>query len=240
MSPVQVLRPDDPAMFPVSYSDPAASPSPSPALGVEPCPSPSSPDVTFDIVLPLPTISPALNVEPSNSGVTLDASSVLIPSPSSSPALQVEPSSGPHVTVDTSTIIVLLGFLLFTLWTVAIYLFAPSLRQQFLEYRAKKRQAKKAKKQIQGLGFGYDGLTQAEVQELRNQEEEIAGRLPRYAPSLSAIPLLPPITMPLVQAETIQAHPKLDSESDPAPVYERGDYQGQCSNLKEAADVIRS
>jgi len=141
----------------------------------------------------------------------------------------------------------MLSFLLFTLWTVAIFLFAPSLRRRFLEWRARKKQAKKAKKQIQGLGFGYDGLTQAEFQQLRKQEEEDANRLPRYPPSLAAIPLLPPlapIEIPSTKpgsdvSEGLGAtYRQSDADFDPAPVYERGDYQGQHDSKEVEDDSI--
>ncbi|KAJ7361376.1 hypothetical protein DFH08DRAFT_843956 [Mycena albidolilacea] len=117
----------------------------------------------------------------------------------------------------------MLSFLLFVLWTVAIFLFAPSLRRQFLEWKAKKREAKKAKakKQILGLGFGYDGLTEAELQQAQKQEEDDASKLPRYPPSLSAIQFLPPITIPT--GSDVAHHPSDDANSesnlDPAPVY---------------------
>ncbi|KAJ7024428.1 hypothetical protein C8F04DRAFT_1131911, partial [Mycena alexandri] len=216
MSPVLQRERDDAAMFPVSYLDPAASPEPSIA----------SPSTTPALVEPSPTL---VLVEP-------------IPAPTSvqlgpTPTL-VQPSHpGVTYTFDASTIVVLLSFLVFVLWVVGIFLFAPSLRRQFIEYRSKKRQEKKlrklAKKRMQGLGFGYDGLTQAELQELHQQEEEHGEwsfvRLPHNPPSLSAIALLPPITIPTprpgfdvsdAQRETIRA----PLDSDPAPEYERGEY----------------
>ncbi|KAJ7109857.1 hypothetical protein C8R44DRAFT_856991 [Mycena epipterygia] len=152
----------------------------------------------------------------------------------------------PRVTFDASTIVVLLSFLVFTLWVVAIFLFAPSWRQKFVEYRARRKQAKKTKQQIQGLGFGYDGLSQAEFEELRQREEEdgkrLFMRLPQYPPSLCAIAPLAPITISTrpegsdtaeVRAATIQVHDESESVSDPAPVYEQGDYHWQGSKFGE-------
>jgi hypothetical protein len=132
----------------------------------------------------------------------------------------------------------MLSFLLFVLWTVAIFLFAPSLRRQFLEWKAKMREAKKAKKQIPGLGFGYDGLTEAELQQSQKQEEDDASKLPRYPPSLSAIQFLPPITIPTGSDVAHRQSDDANSNLDPAPVYERGDYQEH--SLKEVGDVIGS
>ncbi|KAJ7657987.1 kinase-like domain-containing protein [Mycena rosella] len=147
------------------------------------------------------------------------------PSPAASPSSQVViPISGPsRATFDASTIVALLSFLVFTLWTVAIFLFAPSLRRRFDAYRARRRQAKamrkqaqatrrqaqaarnQAKKQIQGLGFGYDGLSQAEFEALMKVEERDGERSfvrsPRYPPSLSAIAPLAPITIPEPNAQ---------------------------------------
>ncbi|KAJ7665453.1 hypothetical protein DFH06DRAFT_313840 [Mycena polygramma] len=217
MSPV--LRRDNPAMFPVSISYLAASPSASPA-SLEPSPPASSSSMPFD------------------------ASTILVSSPSSSPVS----TSSPRVDykLEASTIIVLLSFLLLVLWTIGIYLFAHSLRQKFDEYRAKKKRAKKATKPIQGFGFGYDGLTHAEFLAIRRQEDEDAGRVPRYPPSLSAIYPLPPITIPVTrpgvaeapaQAVAVEAQ-HVDVESEAAPVYERGDFHWQGS--KEEKDVICS
>ncbi|KAJ7492280.1 hypothetical protein FB451DRAFT_1217716 [Mycena latifolia] len=166
------------------------------------------------------------------------------PSPSHSP--EVVTSSNPHVTFDASTIVVLLSFLVFTLWVVAIFLFAPSLRQSFLEYRAKRNQ-RKTQKQIQGLGygFGFDGLSPAELEQLRQKEEEDGRRSfmrsPQYPPSLCAITPLPPITIPArpepdaphAQVEAVQAHAQAETDLDPAPVYERGDYHWQGSKCED-------
>ncbi|KAJ7651567.1 hypothetical protein DFH06DRAFT_1331518 [Mycena polygramma] len=214
MSPV--LRRDEPAMFPVSVSYPAASPSTSPAS--------------------LESSPPA-----SSSSVPFDASTIV---PSSSP----DSTSSPRVDykLEASTIIVLLSFLLLVLWTIGIFLFAHSLRQKFDEYRGKKKRVKKATKPIQGFGFGYDGLTHAEFLAIRRQEDEDAGRVPRYPPSLSAIYPLPPITIPVTrpgvaeapaQAVAVEAQ-HVDVESEAAPVYERGDFHWQGS--KEEKDVICS
>ncbi|KAJ6469609.1 hypothetical protein C8R47DRAFT_1150244 [Mycena vitilis] len=201
MSPV--LRRDDPAMFPVSVSYPAASPSTSPA-SLESSPPGSSSSVPFD------------------------ASTIIGPSPSSSPVS----TSSPYK-LEASTIIALLSFLLLVLWTIGIYLFAHSLRQKFTEYRGKKKRAKKATKPIQGLGFGYDGLTHAEFLAIRRKEDEDAGRVPRYPPSLSAIYPLPPITIPRPSVAEAPAQ-----AVEAAPVYERGDFYWQGS--KEEKDVICS
>ncbi|KAJ7754978.1 hypothetical protein DFH07DRAFT_496115 [Mycena maculata] len=162
------------------------------------------------------------------------------------------PFSSSRVTFDALTIIVLLSFLVFALWTVAIFLFAPSLRLQFLAYRAKRKQVKKTKKQIQGLGFGYDGLSQAEFQELRRREEEDGRRsfvrLPQYPPTLSAIALLPPITIPTrpdgPSGADAKAHTNFksdavsDSDFDPAPIYERGDFHLQGSESEDAKSGV--
>ncbi|KAJ6454026.1 hypothetical protein C8R47DRAFT_1167581 [Mycena vitilis] len=157
-------------MFPVSVSYPAASPSTSPA-SLESSPPGSSSSVPFD------------------------ASTIVGPSPSSSPV-----STSSLYKLEASTIIALLSFLLLVLWTIGIYLFAHSLRQKFAEYRGKKKRAKKATKPIQGLGFGYDGLTHAEFLAIRRKEDEDAGR-------------------------AVEA----DVESEAAPVYERGDFYWQGS-----------
>ncbi|KAF7337544.1 hypothetical protein MSAN_02227700 [Mycena sanguinolenta] len=159
------------------------------------------------------------------------------PDPSASTLASISSTTNPSSsqTFEASTIIVGLSFLLFVLWTVAIFLFAPDCRQKFLEWRAKKREAKK---KIQGLGFGYDGLTRAEFQQFRKQEEHEATR---YPPSLDAIPLLPPIMIPgpdaSEAASALKSNAEVESEQDPAPVYERGDYRApedeeDVSNMK--------
>ncbi|KAJ6520173.1 hypothetical protein C8R45DRAFT_954145 [Mycena sanguinolenta] len=178
-----------------------------------------------------PAMFPISYSSPSASDSSPSASTL-----TSIPSSITNPSSSQ--TFEASTIVVMLSFLLFVLWTVAIFLFAPDCRRKFLEWRAKKREAKLAKNKIQGLGYGYDGLTQAEFQQFRKQEEQEATR---YPPSLDAIPLLPPITVPgpdVSQAAALaRTVPAVNSEQDPVPVYERGDYRGpgdeeDVSNMK--------
>ncbi|KAJ7724249.1 hypothetical protein B0H16DRAFT_326718 [Mycena metata] len=246
MSPVLQRVDADTAMFPVSYFDNAVSPEPSiasssttPAL-VDPSPTP----VLVESTEPTPTPT----------SIQLGPAPTSVVEPTFTPTL-VQPSHPVAYTFDASLIIVLLSFLVFVLWVVGIFLFAPSLRSQFIQYRSKKRQEKKlrklAKKRMQGLGFGYDGLTQAELQELQELEEEHGERsfvrLPRHPPSLSAIALLPPITilsprpgvdMSDAQRETICA-PPLDS--DPAPEYERGEFHwpGSKEDVKQDREAGR-
>ncbi|KAJ7150398.1 hypothetical protein C8R46DRAFT_1043755 [Mycena filopes] len=160
--------------------------------------------------------------------------------PTPTPATR-KPSSAIY-TLDASTIIVLLSFLVFVLWVVAIFLFAPSLRQLFIEYRAKKRQEKLTKKRVQGLGFGYEGLTQAELQLLQKQEEEDGERsfmrVPHQPPLLSAIALLSPITIPTSRPGFDVSDARRDNiraqelNADPAPAYERGGYHWPGSEVK--------
>ncbi|KAJ7103192.1 hypothetical protein B0H15DRAFT_199247 [Mycena belliarum] len=122
-----------------------------------------------------------------------------LPSPSPSFATSSMNDSSTTVTLEAYTIVACLSLLLFVLWAVAIFLFAPSLHKTLMKYRAKQSFGKKIKTRIQGLGFGYDGLSQAAFEGLMQKEQEDGRRSymrwSPYPPSLGVITPLPPITI---------------------------------------------
>nr|GAT61042.1 predicted protein [Mycena chlorophos] len=153
------------------------------------------------------------------SGVSLATTSVSSISPASTASNSSSPlpSHASSSSQSASVIIVVLAFLLLSLWGTAFILFAPSCADidAWFAYRAKKGQRKQAmKKKPEGLG-----------------EEEMADRsfvrLSPSPPSLRTIDPLPPITLPArntLDEEHVEVK-KLDEEQscvyiEPAPAYE--------------------
>ncbi|KAF7307229.1 hypothetical protein MIND_00516600 [Mycena indigotica] len=178
--------------------------------------------------------SPASVEFVSSDGIPSSPYTSTIVSPATTSVLNASPT---HTTqIKPLTIIAVLTLLILALWAIAFGIFAPSMLKSLRVYLAKKRQQKQAKRrarhQPEGLGFGYDGLSQGEIDELRRMEEEEGERyfvrLSPSPPSLQVIEPLPPISLPTSKESEVdnlldkKKELEVDSESyiEPAPAYE--------------------
>lgn len=167
----------------------------------------------------------------------------------SSAAPSAKEDFGPSVSFwAPSMIFTLIAFTVFTAVLVTTFFFGREIKSWIIEkYKSNKTLQKiRDRRKVEGLGFGYDGLTKAQIKAYRSKEEQQAAqetvkgpwftfiRLPARPPALYLRhgALLPPMQIP----EGLKSR---DEEEDAAPPPQYDDDSKSCwEKEKVMMDVI--